>query len=110
MQGELPPGRRCQILEIPHDSEVDTILAFYHNVTHTGINTTIDGIRNKYDWSGTYNNVEDFVSYSLQSFSMFHCFHHVDKSMSLVSNFMCSTSSATRERQPIPPPEEPWYH
>ena len=28
-------------MEIPLTSEVDTIIGFYHNVTHPGINTTI---------------------------------------------------------------------
>ncbi|KAI6660753.1 hypothetical protein LOD99_10260 [Oopsacas minuta] len=80
-------------LEIPLVSEIDNIIGFYHNVTHPGINTTIDGIRNKYDWNGIYNDVGSYIR----------------------TCHDCQTSAALppqpqRELQPIPPPEEPWCH
>ncbi|KAI6652983.1 hypothetical protein LOD99_4060 [Oopsacas minuta] len=80
-------------LEIPLVSEIDNIIGFYHNVTHPGINTTIDGIQNKYDWNGIYNDVGSYIR----------------------TCHDCQTSAALppqpqRELQPIPPPEEPWCH
>ncbi|KAI6660171.1 PEP-CTERM domain protein [Oopsacas minuta] len=80
-------------LEIPLVSEIDNIIGFYHNVTHPGLNTTIDGIRNKYDWNGIYNDVGSYIR----------------------TCHDCQTSAALppqpqRELQPIPPPEEPWCH
>ncbi|KAI6648552.1 hypothetical protein LOD99_8032 [Oopsacas minuta] len=80
-------------LEIPLVSEIDNIIGFYHNVTHPGINTTIDGIRNKYDWNGIYNDVGSYIR----------------------TCHDCQTSAALppqpqRELQPIPPPEEAWCH
>ncbi|KAI6647702.1 hypothetical protein LOD99_8543 [Oopsacas minuta] len=77
-------------LDILLVSEIDNIIGFYHNVTHPGINSTIDGIRNKYDWNGIYNDVGSYTRTYLN----------------------CQTSAALppqpqRELQPIPLPEEP---
>ncbi|KAI6655806.1 hypothetical protein LOD99_1948 [Oopsacas minuta] len=53
----------------------------------------IDGIRNKYDWNGIYNDVGSYIR----------------------TCHDCQTAAALlpqpqRELQPIPPPEEPWRH
>ena len=54
-------------VEIPIDSEIDNIICFYHDVTHLRVNTTIDSIRNKYDWKGIHENVSEYVSLSILS-------------------------------------------
>ena len=48
-------------LEIPLESEINHIISFYHDTTHPGINATIDGIRNKYDWIGIHEDVRQYV-------------------------------------------------
>ena len=53
--------RVVKYLEVPLESEINDIISFYHDTTRAGINTTIDGIHNKYDWIGIHEDVRQYV-------------------------------------------------
>ena len=97
-------------LEIPIHSEIDAIISFYHDVTHTGVNTTIESIINNYDWSGIHDDVRYYVRFFFLLYSINSLFNNEIKTC-----HDCQTSATLqlqpqRELQPIPPPQQPWYY
>ena len=95
---------------MPTRPEVLGIIQYYNDVTHTGIRTTIHAIRSKYNWIGSYQDVEEYAS-------------RMDVVICIYKFVLCQIKAChscqmnapllpqpQRELHPISPPEELWAH